>query len=205
MIHIAAPLFAALAALAACDSRQSWYDDTSRAQAPPLQAEPPPAPTSAASSLPAERADGMALAAPKTEERAGSRKAVPAKRHVRMQSAASAKTKSKAPPGGNYRKVSELVRFPDFYPGLGQLWVEPATIPVGPFRAYDRNGELVSTILMVPLDDLNAHKTHEAVRGTPEPVHHIDMHFTEGHPGVDEPHYHIILWHVPQERVATLR
>jgi hypothetical protein len=41
--------------------------------------------------------------------------------------------------------------------------------------------------------------------GTPEPVSHIDMHFTEGHPGVEEPHYHIILWHVPQERVATLR
>ncbi|HEX2116242.1 MAG TPA: hypothetical protein VHM01_17700 [Alphaproteobacteria bacterium] len=130
--------------------------------------------------------------------------ALPAEQHARMHGAPSA-TKSMAPPGGDYRRVSELVRFPDFFPGLGQLWVQPRTIPVGPFRAYDRNGELVSTIFMVPLDDLNAHKTHAAIQGTPEPVDHVDMHFTQGHPGVDEPHYHIILWHVPRERVATLR
>src|SRR5690348_6900399 len=51
-----------------------------------------------------------------------------------------------APPGGDYKKVSELVRFPDFYPGLGTLYVQPKTLPVGPFRAYDRDGNLASTI-----------------------------------------------------------
>ena len=39
------------------------------------------------------------------------------------------------PPGGDYRRVSELVRFPDFYPGLGRLYVQPKTLPLGPFRA----------------------------------------------------------------------
>ena len=39
------------------------------------------------------------------------------------------------PPGGDYKKVSELVRFPDFYPGLGRLYVQPGTLPLGPFRA----------------------------------------------------------------------
>ena len=49
------------------------------------------------------------------------------------------------PPGGDYKRVSELVRFPDFYPGLGRLYVQPNTLPLGPFRAYDRQGFLVST------------------------------------------------------------
>ena len=58
------------------------------------------------------------------------------------------------PPGGDYKSVSELVRFPDFYPGLGRLYVQPNTLPLGPFRAYDRQGFLVSTIYMVPIKDL---------------------------------------------------
>jgi hypothetical protein len=58
------------------------------------------------------------------------------------------------PPGGDYKRVSELVRFPDFYPGLGRLYVQPNTLPLGPFRAYDRQGFLVSTIYMVPIKDL---------------------------------------------------
>ena len=60
------------------------------------------------------------------------------------------------PPGGDYRKVSELVKLPDFLPGLGTLYVQPATLPAGPFLAYDRGGKLVSTIYMVPTDDIQA-------------------------------------------------
>jgi hypothetical protein len=33
-----------------------------------------------------------------------------------------------APPGGKYKKVSELVKLPDFLPGLGQLYVDPQTL-----------------------------------------------------------------------------
>jgi len=101
-----------------------------------------------------------------------------------------------SPPGGDYRKVSELVPFPDFYPGLGTLYVQPKTLPVGPFLAFDRNGRIVSTIYMVPLRELDAHTPFNLVEGTQRRVDHVDMHYTAGHPGVEEPHYHIILWHV---------
>ena len=47
---------------------------------------------------------------------------------------------SKAPPGGAYKKVSTLVALPDFLPGLGTLYVDPATLPAGPFLAYDHQG-----------------------------------------------------------------
>ena len=65
---------------------------------------------------------------------------------------------AKAPPGGDYQKVSELVALPDFMPGLGTLYVQPATLPAGPFLAYDRDGQLVSTIYMIPLEDIEAQK-----------------------------------------------
>jgi hypothetical protein len=108
------------------------------------------------------------------------------------------------PPGGDYKRVSELVRFPDFYPGLGRLYVQPKTLPLGPFRAFDRQGYLVSTIYMVPIRDLEAHRMMEIVEGTPFPVDHVDIHYTSGHPGVEEPHYHIILWRVSPERATNL-
>jgi hypothetical protein len=108
------------------------------------------------------------------------------------------------PPGGDYKRVSELVRFPDFYPGLGRLYVQPNTLPLGPFRAYDRRGFLVSTIYMVPMTDLDAHKMMEIIEGTPVPVDHVDVHYTSGHPGVPQPHYHVILWHVSPERARDL-
>jgi hypothetical protein len=34
-----------------------------------------------------------------------------------------------APPGGAYKKVSELVKLPDFLHGLGTLYVNPSTLP----------------------------------------------------------------------------
>jgi hypothetical protein len=109
------------------------------------------------------------------------------------------------PPGGDYKPVSELVHFPDFYPGLGRLYLQPKTLPLGPFRAYDRHGVLVSTIYMLPLRDLDAHKMMEITEGTPVPVDHVNIHYTSGHPGVEEPHYHVILWHVSAESAANLQ
>jgi len=111
----------------------------------------------------------------------------------------------KAPPGGDYRKVSELVRFPDFYPGLGTLYVQPKTLPVGPFRSYDRNGSLVSTIYMIPINDLDAHTEFEDLQASSLPVNHVDIYYNSGHPGVDLPHYHIILWHVSSEQAEQLK
>jgi hypothetical protein len=56
----------------------------------------------------------------------------------------------------------------------------------------------------VPIEDLDAHKMMEIVEGTPVPVNHVDIHYTSGHPGVPEPHYHVILWHVSPERARDL-
>src|SRR5688500_4202557 len=66
---------------------------------------------------------------------------------------------AKAPPAPPYQQVSRLVNLPDFVPGLGQLFVDPASLPAGPFRAYDHDGKLVSTIYMVPVEELNPDKT----------------------------------------------
>lgn len=61
----------------------------------------------------------------------------------------------KAPPSGAYKKVSELVKLTDFLPGLGQLYVDPKTLPAGPFLACDRERRLVSTVYMLPVEDLS--------------------------------------------------
>ena len=106
-------------------------------------------------------------------------------------------------PGGDYRKVSELVKLPDFLPGLGTLYVQPATLPAGPFLAYDRDGKLVSTIYMIPVDDLTPDKRFEDLATGGAAVDHVDVYFNAGHPGVEKPHAHIVLWHVADEaRVA---
>ncbi len=111
----------------------------------------------------------------------------------------------KAPPPAPYQAVSKLVALPNFLPGIGTLYVAPKTLPAGPFLAYDRSGKLVSTIYMVPLDDLDAHKPFTDLKTSGHPVDHVDLVFNPGHPGVEKPHYHIILWHVPVSEAASLK
>jgi hypothetical protein len=109
-----------------------------------------------------------------------------------------------APPDAAYKKVSTLVPLPDFLPGLGTLYVDPFTLPAGPFLAYDRQGALVSSIYMIPLDDMNAHKAFSGLKAARERVDHVDIVFNAGHPGVAEPHYHVIVWYVSPQRAAEL-
>src|SRR5690606_33379269 len=59
-----------------------------------------------------------------------------------------------APPPAPYKAVSSLVKLPDFIPGLGQLFVDPDTLPAGPFLGYDHDGKLVSTTYMIPLSSM---------------------------------------------------
>lgn len=108
------------------------------------------------------------------------------------------------PPGGKYTIVSALVPLPDFVPGLGTLYVDPTTLPAGPFLAYDHQGRLVSSIYMIPLKDMNAQKGFSDLQAAHEPVDHVDIVFNAGHPGVAEPHYHVIVWYVSAERAAQL-
>jgi hypothetical protein len=114
----------------------------------------------------------------------------------------------KAPPSGAYKKVSELVKLPDFLPGLGTLYVDPKTLPAGPFLAYDREGRLVSTVYMIPTEDISAQKKFDDLAAPGGKVDHVDMYFNAGHPGVEKPHYHVVLWHVSkadESRVAAAK
>ena len=104
-----------------------------------------------------------------------------------------------APPDAPYEPVSELVELPDFVPGLGQLFVDPGTLPAGPFLAYDRDGALVSTIYMIPIDDLNPDNSFDDLAAPGGDVDHVDVHYNAGHPGVEVPHAHVVLWHVAEE------
>jgi hypothetical protein len=109
-----------------------------------------------------------------------------------------------SPPGGAYQKVSKLVPLPDYLPGLGTLYVDPATLPAGPFLAYDHAGSLVSSIYMIPLKDMNAQKGFTNLKAGHANVDHVDIVYNAGHPGVAEPHYHVIVWYVSPARAAQL-
>lgn len=111
--------------------------------------------------------------------------------------ALAAESVEKAPPPAPYQKVSKLVKLPDFLPGLGDLYVDPATLPAGPFLAYDHNGKFVSTIYMIPIADLEAKKSFDNLLAPGGTVDHVDVYYNAGHPGVEVPHAHIVLWNVP--------
>jgi hypothetical protein len=118
---------------------------------------------------------------------------------------APASAQEKAPPGGSYQKVSGLVALPDFIPGLGTLYVDPKTLPAGPFLAYDKDGKLVSSVYMIPLKDMEAHKGFNNLTAAKEKVDHVDVYFNAGHPGVAEPHYHVVVWYVSPDKAASLK
>ena len=104
---------------------------------------------------------------------------------------------AKSPPAGAFKAVSSLVKLPDFLPGMGQLFVDPASLPAGPFLAYDHDGALISTIYMLPTKDLNPDKSFADLSSPGGKVDHVDVYYNAGHPGVEEPHVHVVLWHVP--------
>lgn len=111
----------------------------------------------------------------------------------------------KAPPAAPYKAVSSLVKLPDFIPGLGQLFVAPDTLPAGPFLGYDHDGKLVSTTYMIPLSMMKPDMSLMDLKVPAGTVDHVDMMYNAGHPGVEEPHIHIVLWNVTaadESRVA---
>lgn len=100
-----------------------------------------------------------------------------------------------APPEGAYQKVADLVPLPEFLPGLGTLYVDPATLPAGPFLAYDRDGALVSTVYMIPVEELTTENRFDDLSAPGGDVDHVDVYYNAGHPGVEVPHAHVVLWH----------
>ncbi len=115
---------------------------------------------------------------------------------------------AKAPPPAKFQAVSKLFGLPDFLPGLGTLYVDPATAPAGPFLGYDHKHRLVNVTYMIPLKDIDAHKNFEnlgeSVAGTK--VNHVDISYNPGHAGLPEPHYHITLWFIsPAEQAKIMQ
>ncbi|MCK1617288.1 hypothetical protein IVA96_11655 [Bradyrhizobium sp. 159] len=102
-----------------------------------------------------------------------------------------------------YKRVSDLVNFPKFFPGLGIIFVKPDTLPLGPFLCFDRRDRLVATVYMVPNKDVEDHKSLDGA-GSAAPVDHVSLYFNAGHPGVDVPHYHVVLWHVTKKQEARV-
>jgi hypothetical protein len=115
-----------------------------------------------------------------------------------------ASSMAKAPPGTPYQAVSSLVKLPDFLPGMGQLHVDPKTLPAGPFLAYDHDGKLVSTIYMIPLSMMKGEMNLDNLAAPGGNVDHVDVVYNAGHPGVEEPHIHVVLWHVARDQEARV-
>lgn len=109
-----------------------------------------------------------------------------------------------APPAAPYQAVSALVKLPDFIPGLGQLFVDPATLPAGPFLGYDHEGRLATTTYMVPLSMMKPDMNLDDLKVPAGTVDHVDIQYNAGHPGVAEPHVHIVLWNVPAAQEARV-
>lgn len=101
----------------------------------------------------------------------------------------------KAPPPAPYAKVSGLVALPDFLPGLGTLYVDPKTLPAGPFLGYDHDGKLAATIYMTPIDALQSGTAFDDLAVGDPTVTSVDVYYNAGHPGVEKPHVHIVLFH----------
>ena len=59
-------------------------------------------------------------------------------------------------------------------------------------------GRLVSTIYMIPMKKFEEHQKISDLKAPGGNVTNVDMYFNAGHPGVEESHYHIVLWHVPE-------
>ena len=102
------------------------------------------------------------------------------------------------------RKYSMPIPLADFLPGLGVVDVDPTTLPAGPFLAYDHQGNLVSSIYMIPLEDMHARKSFSDLQVARRRVDHVDVVFNAGHPAVPEPHYHVVVWYVSPQRASEL-
>ncbi|MBW3097607.1 hypothetical protein [Pseudohoeflea coraliihabitans] len=102
---------------------------------------------------------------------------------------------NQSPPGEPFVQVSEALPLPEFIPGLGTLFVDPAQLPAGPFLAYDHAGKLSATVYMTPLKALQDGTAFDGLAVGSSTVSAVDIYYNGGHPGVDEPHAHVVLFH----------
>ena len=58
---------------------------------------------------------------------------------------------------------------------------------------------------MIPIKDLSTHKSFDDLPVVHATVNHVDVYYNEGHPGVPDPHYHIVLWYISPEAGEALK
>jgi hypothetical protein len=96
-----------------------------------------------------------------------------------------------------YKRLSSFTNYPALAPGLGILYVKPDTLPKGPFLSFDRKDRLVATVYMIPLKDIDERNRFD-IAGTKGKDDHVTLYFNSGHPGIEMPHYHVVIWHIPK-------
>lgn len=99
------------------------------------------------------------------------------------------------PPQSPYVQVSEVLPLPEFLPGLGTLFVDPEKLPAGPFLSYDHDGKLSATVYMTPLEALKNGVAYDNLGIASHSVASVDIYYNAGHPGVESPHAHVVLFH----------
>lgn len=111
----------------------------------------------------------------------------------------------KNPPPAPYANVSEALKgaLQNFVPGLGTLFVDTSKLPEGPFLAYDKSGNLIKIVFMIPLEKLNSqtsflNQAQDVLdKIGDKKVDHVNFIYSGPHPGVTTTHYHIELVLVP--------
>lgn len=111
---------------------------------------------------------------------------------------AAAQDLTQSPPPEPYVGVATILPLPDFIPGVGALFIDPANAPTGPWLAYGNDGSLIEVLFMVPISAMqDAQNWSDLAAGliakTGLSVDHVDITYNGGHPGMAEPHYHIRL------------
>jgi hypothetical protein len=58
---------------------------------------------------------------------------------------------------------------------------------------------------MIPLKDLRAGQAFNTLAVGRAKVDHVDIYYNNGHAGVPDPHYHIVLWYISPQQVEALQ
>lgn len=109
-------------------------------------------------------------------------------------------TLRQSPPPAPFIQISDALPLPDFIPGLGTLFVDPETLPAGPFLAYDREGTLSATVYMTPLEEIVNGTSYDNLHVGAHNASSVDIYYNAGHPGVETPHAHVVLFHDDEAR-----
>jgi hypothetical protein len=57
---------------------------------------------------------------------------------------------------------------------------------------------------MIPIKDFTDQKKFDYLASPGGNVDHVFLYFNAGHPGVPEPHYHIVLWNVSKAQESLV-